>query len=139
MSPVYLLDTNIISEPLRPNPNPQVVARLEQHEHDLAIPAIVWHELIFGYQRLPTSTKQKIIEAYLNEVVATSLPILPYDAQAAAWHAIERGRLTALGKTPSFADGQIAAVAVVNDLILVTANSSDFGNFQDLHIENWVS
>ncbi|OQX23219.1 MAG: VapC toxin family PIN domain ribonuclease, partial [Desulfobacteraceae bacterium IS3] len=41
------------------------------------------------------------------------------------------------GQTPSFADGQIAAIAKVNDLILVTRNTSDFKIFADLKIENW--
>ncbi len=63
---------------------------------------------------------------------------MPYDGRAAQWHAAERARLTRIGKTPPFADGQIAAVAVVNDLTLVTANAADFANFQDLRIQNWA-
>ena len=45
MTPRFLLDTNLISEPLRPRPNPSVLARLEQHEAELAIAAPVWHAL----------------------------------------------------------------------------------------------
>jgi tRNA(fMet)-specific endonuclease VapC len=45
--------------------------------------------------------------------------------------------LTSIGKTPSFPDGQIAAVAKVNDLILVTNNLSDYGDFLALQLENW--
>jgi tRNA(fMet)-specific endonuclease VapC len=44
-----------------------------------------------------------------------------------------------LGKTPSFADGQIAAIAQVNNLILVTNNVSDFSDFHNLQLENWFS
>jgi tRNA(fMet)-specific endonuclease VapC len=54
------------------------------------------------------------------------MPIIPYDARAAEHHAAERARLIGLGKTPSFADGQIAAVSYVNELVLVTFNLADF-------------
>ena len=138
MSLTYLLDTNIVSEPLRPTPNPAVLNRLEQRQGTLAIPSVVWHELLFGCYRLPRSRKRRAIETYLHEVVALALPILSYDERAAAWHATERARLTGAGKTPSFADGQIAAIAVANELILVTANLSDFANFRDVQIENWI-
>jgi tRNA(fMet)-specific endonuclease VapC len=42
-----------------------------------------------------------------------------------------------MGKTPAFVDGQIAAIAYCNNLILITNNISDFDNFQGLKIENW--
>jgi tRNA(fMet)-specific endonuclease VapC len=51
----------------------------------------------------------------------------------------ERARLIPSGLTPSYADGQIAAIAKVNNLILVTRNVADYANFQDLAIENWFS
>ena len=49
----------------------------------------------------------------------------------------ERARLVARGQTPPFADGQIAAVAKVNDLVLVTFNESDFHIFNELQIQDW--
>ena len=133
----YLLDTNIISEPLRPAPNPQVIEHLKQHENEMAIAAIIWHELLFGAYRLPPSAKRSAIEQYLNQVVAATLPILPYDAEAACWHAAERARLGSLGQTLPFVNGQIAAIARVNSLILVTANTTHFAMFQGLQVENW--
>lgn len=65
------------------------------------------------------------------------MPILPYDERAAHWHAVERARLVAAGRTPPFVDGQIAAIAVVNDLVLVTANVADYEPFAGLTVENW--
>ena len=62
---------------------------------------------------------------------------MPYAQQAAEWFAQERARLTQMGRPPSYADGQIAAIAKVNDLILVTRNVSDYENFQNLKLENW--
>ena len=65
------------------------------------------------------------------------MAILPYDESAADWHAAERARLVSAGKTPSFADGQIAAIAKTNDLILVTLNLADYADFRDLALEDW--
>ena len=133
----YLLDTNIVSEPLRPAPNPKVMARLKRHSGELAIASLVWHELWFGSQRLPVSTKRTVIERYLNEVVAVSMAILPYDQAAAEWHATERARLMALGRTPPFVDGQIMAIAKANGLILVTLNPKDYEAFAGVKVEDW--
>jgi tRNA(fMet)-specific endonuclease VapC len=133
----YLLDTNIVSEPLRPAPNPKVMARLKRHSGELAIASLVWHELWFGCQRLPASAKRVAIEKYLNEVVAVSMAILPYEQAAAEWHAAERARLTAIGQTPPFVDGQIMAIAQTNDLILVTLNPKDYEAFAGVKVEDW--
>ena len=72
------------------------------------------------------------------ELAASELVILPYQADAARWHAGERGRLQREGLTPAFADGQIAAVAHVNGLVLVTANLSDFAHFEGVQLANWL-
>lgn len=103
----------------------------------MAIASVVWHEMLFGCFRLPHSARRSAIEEYLNEVVAPSIPILPYDARAAEWHAAERARLSGKGRTPPFADGQIAAVASVNDLTLVTSNLDDYAAFEDIRVEDW--
>jgi len=133
----YLLDTNVVSEAVRTTPNGNVMKKLEKHQNEMATAVIVWHELQFGYQRLPAYRKRSLIKAYLEEVVAPSLPILPYDRAAAEWHADQRARLTAAGKTPAFVDGQIAAIAKVNGLTLVTRNTADFKIFSGLKVENW--
>jgi tRNA(fMet)-specific endonuclease VapC len=135
----YLLDTNVISEPLRPEPHPAVLGKLQLHQEELAISAITWHELWYGCQRLPDTTRRRAIEKYLLEVVEPSMPILAYDEDAAEWHARERALLAAAGKTPPFAEGQIAAIAYLNDLTLVTFNTADFQGFQGIQLEDWRS
>ena len=133
----YLLDTNVVSEPLRAKPNPGVVRRLGEIDDEAAIAAPVWHELRFGCARLPPSRRRERLEHYIDTVVLPNFPVLEYDRKAADWHALERARLSALGRTPPFVDGQIAAIARVNDLILVTCDSSDFLGFQGLRLEQW--
>jgi tRNA(fMet)-specific endonuclease VapC len=63
--------------------------------------------------------------------------VFDYDIAVAQWHATERVRLSKLGRTPAFADGQIASTAFSNGLILVTNNVKDFQFFEDLVIQNW--
>ena len=134
----YLLDTNVVSEPLRPVPSDGISERLVRHAGELAIPAPVWHEIRFGCARLPRSKRRNAIERYIEDVVRVSFPVLEYDQDAAEWHALERARLTALGITASFVDGQIAAIAYVNDLVLITANTRDFQNYTDLEVRSWA-
>ena|SRR5688572_30173707 len=132
----FLLDTNVISAGLRPRPDEGLLKKLKNHEREICTAAIVWHELVYGAARLPEGQRRTLIEKYLDEVVLPSLPLLPYDANAAAWHADERARLEKKGKTPPFVDGMIAAVAKVNGLALITDNTSDYTGF-DLDVENW--
>lgn len=135
----FLLDTNVLSEPARPAPNPRVTKKLVKAEGRIATASVVWHELWFGCHRLPPSRRRSTLEAYLKDVIAPHVPVLGYDDAAATWHASERARLEREGKTPSFADGQIASIARVYGLVLVTANVRDFALFDELTVESWES
>ncbi|TAK86036.1 MAG: type II toxin-antitoxin system VapC family toxin [Betaproteobacteria bacterium] len=133
----YLLDTGVVSSPASKAPNPEILRRLEAHAHECAIAAPVWHELTFGWRRLPAGKRKDALEAYLREVVQASFPILPYDEAAASWHGAERARLEASGRPAPYADGQIAAVAYANGLVLVTLNTADFARFKDVELQDW--
>lgn len=139
MTPVYLLDTSTVSEPMKKAPDAALVRKLEKHAQESAICAPVWHELQYGCRLLAAGKKRTALEEYLKEVVYTSLSILPYDEVAASWHGAERARLEGEGTPVPFVDGQIAAIAKCHDLILVTANVKDFRRFEGLRIENWQS
>ena len=134
---IHLLATNILSEPLKALPNQAVLDKLAEHERDCVTATLVWHELLFGLNKMPKSKKRRTLERYLLTIVEPVFSQLPYDSKAARWHASERARLERLGKPQSFVDGQIAAVAATNDLILVTRNVRDFANFKGLKVENW--
>jgi tRNA(fMet)-specific endonuclease VapC len=134
----YLLDTGTLSWVVAPVPNERVVRRMEQHGARCAIAAPVWHELAYGCQRLPPGKRRIELETFLHDVVQATLPILPYDHAAAAWHGRERVRLERLSYPLPYVDGQIAAVATVNGLVLVTPNTKDFVRFEDLELEDWT-
>ncbi|HOX17383.1 MAG TPA: type II toxin-antitoxin system VapC family toxin [Spirochaetales bacterium] len=137
MKPVYLLDTNVVSELVRPAPDRRVLERFAAGEGRMAIPSIVWHELLYGMSRLPDSRRRDALRSFLMDVIAPSLPVLPYDGHAAWHHAVARAALEARGEFMPFADGQIAATAVANNLVLVTRNLADFRAYPSLMLESW--
>lgn len=100
---------------------------------------MVWNELTYGCERLESGKRKAELEAYLRDVVLKSFPILPYDREAASWHALERARQERVGRPGPYVDGQIAAIAYVNNLILVTANVRDFARFKGLSLEDWTA
>ena len=132
----YLLDTNVLSEPMRRAPHATVVQRLAASLDDCAIPAPVLHELEYGVARLPRSGRRETLTRYITEVVAR-VPILPYDAVAARWHARERARLEKRRTPAPFVDGQIAAIAAVHRLVVVTRNAGDFSSFEGIDVVDW--
>jgi tRNA(fMet)-specific endonuclease VapC len=133
----YLLDTSIVSSPVSKVPDLRIVERLEEHEQECAIAAPVWHELTYGCRRLPAGKRRRALETYLSDVIRASFPILPYDEAAATWHGLERARLDTLGRPTPFVDGQIAAIAHENGLVLVTVNAKDFTRFKEVEVQNW--
>lgn len=135
----YLLDSNILSEPSRPRPDGQVQSRLEAHRHEICTAAPILHEMHYGLARMPEGARKQQLIRYVYQVLRQPLTILPYDREAALWHAAERARLESRGRTPPYVDGQIAAIAKVNALTLVTRNTGDFDEFVDLKVQNWFS
>ncbi|BAZ52950.1 PilT domain-containing protein [Nostoc sp. NIES-4103] len=137
MSLNYLLDTNILSEAKRPHPNETVMEKLRLYRQEIATAILVIHEMLYGCFRLPISKKRQDIEDYINNVILAEIPLFDYDLKSAQYHAQERARLSKIGKNPGFIDGQIASIAVTNNLILVTNNVADFQDFDGINIENW--
>ncbi len=132
----YLLDTNVVSELAKKEVRSALIEKIKLYERDICLCSLTLHELKFGYARLPTSKRKTVLAEFMDDVVMT-LPILDYDARAASWHAFERARLEAQGIKPPFVDGQIAAIAQVNNLIVVTSNKRDFAAFVGIQIESW--
>jgi tRNA(fMet)-specific endonuclease VapC len=133
----FLLDTNIISEPTKNHPNENVMQHLAKHNGEYCTSSIVWHEMVYGCELLVESKRKIALQSYLTMLIRNGLIILPYDQMAADFYAKERARLQSIGKTCAYADGEIASIAVSQNLILVTRNTDDFINFQDLSLQNW--
>lgn len=133
----YLLDTNILSEPLVRLPHAGVMSHIQRHSEKIAFSVISWQEMLFGMYRLPEGKRRQQIKEYLFHRIRGALPILAFDKAAAEWQAEQSAKLVAKGLTPAYADTQIAAIAACNNLVLVTRNVQDFESFSGLYLENW--
>lgn len=140
MNYVYLLDTNIISELVKPVPNQLVVKKVIEHQGISALSSIGWGECLYGIKRMPEGKrKQQISDFYFNTVHA-NFQFIPFDNHAANIYSDIKERLEKAGKISQELDMQIAATAIANNVILVTRNISDFENISSvssLMIENW--
>ena len=133
----YLLDTNILSEPVAARPNPLVMENIKANSASLALASVTWQEMLYGMYLLPAGKRRDRIEDYLFRRILPVLPIIAFDESAARWQAEQRARLRQIGKSPSYPDSQIAAIAAVNNLVLVTRNIDDFADFEGLRKQNW--
>jgi len=136
MSLVYLLDTNVVSELARRQPDAEVERRVIATQAACAIAAATVEELAFGVARMAASVKREMLEVWLAEIMG-QFAILPYDEKAAVWLGRERARLAAACHPAPRTDGEIASVVATNGLILVTRNLADFRGFRDVRVENW--
>jgi tRNA(fMet)-specific endonuclease VapC len=133
----YLLDTNIISEPMKQQPNQNMMNRLALDSIFACTSATVWHELWHGIHLLPNGERRIDLESYLKQLKKDDFSILPFCHMSAEWLAKERVRLRKQGVTPAKYDSEIAAVATINQLTIVTRNVDDYSVFEGLHVENW--
>jgi tRNA(fMet)-specific endonuclease VapC len=132
----FLLDTAVLSEPMRPEPRASVMEALEQYAGEFATASIVIHELQYGVARLAGGRRKSALSEYIDVLLDSDLQVLAYNTAAARWHALRRAELEREGRKLPFVDGQIAAVAATHGLTLVTPNRSDFEPF-GIAIESW--
>lgn len=137
MTPRYLLDTNVFIEAQRASGSVSLVERFAAHVDQSATAATVVHELRFGAHRMSPGVRRTQFEQFLAAIVER-MPVLAYDANAARWHAAERHRRDLVGRRLPFADGQIAAIAATQRLVLVTHNLADFEDLAGVVLEDWI-
>ena len=131
----YLLDTNACVRFLRAGPSSDVGVRIAQlgANDEIVSCAIVRSELLFGALRSqnPAQGMQRV-EAFLGPLAS-----FPFDDLAAGVHADRRANLANQGRSIGPFDLMIAAIAMVNGLILVTHNVGEFSRVQGLQFEDW--
>jgi predicted nucleic acid-binding protein len=137
----WLLDTNVISEVVRPRPNEGVLAWLAERAGDetrLFVSALTLAEIYRGAMRLdPAHRRFARLRAWADRELPTRFGgrILAFDEHVArSW-----GAITAVlpkGVNVANMDSLIAATAVHHHLVLVTRNVADMRHFSDLAIEN---
>jgi predicted nucleic acid-binding protein len=126
---LIVVDTNVLSELMRPAPDERVVAWLRRHAHQLAVPTIVIGELQYGVARLAPGRRKVSLQSAIDGLVSQfASQVLSYDLQAAQVCAEMLAVSEALGRTMSLADAQIAAIAHVARARLATRNENDFAD-----------
>jgi predicted nucleic acid-binding protein len=142
---VILLDTNVISELLRPSPDPGVVGWINARFPESALSAITIFELSEGIARLPASQRRDSLRDAVARLVRRFGPrVYAFDAQAAYVAAELAGRARTLGvalhQIPAkVIDLQIAGIALAYGMTFATRNTKDFEGLGLLLVNPWDS
>jgi toxin FitB len=126
---MIIVDTNIISEPMRPRPDERVMKWLDEQEiGTLFLTATVVAEAFYGIDRLPAGKRKNILGADLDRLIATyfSKAVLPFDETAARVYASIVASASKRGQTIHVSDGQIAAVALIKGFSVATRDVDPF-------------
>lgn len=140
MRAIYLLDTNIISELVRPEPNKNVVRKIFENQKVSSLSSVTWAEALFSVKRMPQGKRKDLFFDFYINTVQNMYEFFDFDIHAASVYSDIKTRLEHIGKIPQELDLQIASVAIANNLILVTRNVSDFTDIAEnsaLMMENW--
>jgi toxin FitB len=126
---MLILDTNLISELMRPTPSARVLAWFDaQHVPTLHTTSICWAELTLGLEDMPAGKRKEGLRQTLQAIHERMLKgrILPFDEFAAQEFALVMSRAQKSGYTLGLADGQIAAIASLKRLPVATRDAEPF-------------
>lgn len=137
----YLLDTNVVSEWIKPRPEPGVIKWLAEADEDrVYLSVVTLAELRFGIQRMPPGERRNRLNAWLKDELIERFEgrILPIDPPVAeAWgQLLARGRV--LGRTLAIMDGFLSATAEVHHMTMVTRNVPDFLDLGHPVVNPWL-
>ncbi|TCT07405.1 type II toxin-antitoxin system VapC family toxin [Paralcaligenes ureilyticus] len=139
---MIVLDTNVLSELMRPQPARQVLRWIDaQPPRDLFTTSISMAEMLHGATRLPDGKRkaalQQAVTAMFEEDFFES--VLAFDSSAATAYAVIVSQRERLGKPINLADAQIAAICLTRKAVLATRNTKDFKNLDLPLINPWDS
>ena len=135
-----ILDTNVVSEPTRQQPNQRVCAWFENHRGtSLYLTSTVIAEMAQGIERLPAGRRQSELEHWLQTLIADAFAgrILVFDVEAALIYGKLVANARAQGRPPKMGDAQIAAVAWRDGMAVATRNVVDFEALQVPVVNPW--
>ena len=136
---MILLDTNVLSELMRPTPNKQVVSWIDkQSEWDLWTSSITLAEIFLGISLLDDGKKKAILFELAQQMFDEDFKgrCLPFDEQAAVEYAAIVAKRIKIGRPVSVEDAQIASISKTANLILATRNIKDFDEIDGLKLIN---
>ena len=134
---MILLDTNVLSEFMRPQPSVSVVAWLDQQPAgEVYTSAVSRAEIELGLMLMPPGKRQEALSQAAWVMFAEDFAgrCLPFDEDAARHYAAIVSARTRAGRPISVEDAQIAAIALAHRMPLATRNSTDFELIDDLEV-----
>ncbi len=137
---MILLDTNVVSEAMKPEPAPSVRAWLDaQAAETLYLSSVTIAELMFGIGALSSGQRKEKLTAALDAVLDMFADrILPFDNRAARRYADLAVRARAAGKGFPTPDGYIAAIAAAHDFAVASRDTSAFTAAGLVVIDPWA-
>jgi predicted nucleic acid-binding protein len=133
---MYLFDTDILINSLKPRPSPKLSARIENLPNEVRFTsAITVGEIYYGALSVPTGPE--ILKTF-EELVFPHLSILPFDAECSRIYGRIKAGLKQPGRMQSGSDLRIAAIALRHGLTLITGNIKHFQGIPRLKVENWL-
>ena len=124
---IYLLDTNVLSEPLKKSPDPTVIAWLATLGEAFVISAVSMEELRYGALRMSEGArKRRILSAIESICVEYGSKIVPFTAEDAAICAGLRMKSWGAGNNVAYQDLAICATALRMGVPVATRNTRDF-------------
>jgi predicted nucleic acid-binding protein len=136
----FLLDTNCISEAVRANPEPRVLAWIEAADESLLyLSVLTLGEIRKGLAALPQSRRRTRLEAWLEVELRARFSgrILSIDAEIANRWGLLAADARGQGKTLSVIGGLLAATAIHHNLTIVSRNVSDFSDLPVAVVNPW--
>jgi predicted nucleic acid-binding protein len=139
---VILLDTNVVSEPIRRYPDSRVLDWLDaQVIETLYFSTISLAELLLGVENLPIGRRRTALAAALKQQIADLFGdrIIPFDIPAAEAYAKLVARARGQGQAISIADGQIAGIAAANKFRVASRDDQPFRAAGLVVINPWTA
>jgi len=134
-----LLDTNVLSELMRPKPAAEVLVWFERQQGaSFFVSAITRAEILLGIALLPTGKRRDSLAAATEQMFDEDFAgySLAFDGNCVTEYALLVAERTRSGHSISTEDGQIAAIALSHDLPLATRNGKDFKGIAGLTLLN---
>lgn len=133
-----LLDTNVLSELMRPAPHAAVLTWFQQKRVPFYTSTITRAEILLGVALLPHGKRSLSLAAAADQMFSRDFAhhCLPFDDQAATEYAVLVAARHRAGLPISTEDGQIAAIALGHRLPLATRNGKDFVRIEGLIVVN---
>ena len=137
---MIILDTNVVSEAMRPEPNPGVRAWLNrQMAETLYLSSITLAELLFGIRTLPAGRRKDMLDQTLGGLLELfGDRVLPFDTEAARRYADLAVAARSSGRGFPTPDGYIAAIAASRGFIVASRDTSPYEAVGVAVIDPWM-